>query len=211
MIYLFSNSRREGVRNMPLLEFDVLIKDIDLLNYDMLLFTSKNTVKILNDINQQWKLIPSIAIGEESAKTIIELGGNLAFVSNGYSEELAKDIKKLFSDKKILYIRPKTIATNYITDINKDRVHIDEIVLYETVCKKYDISQKPSLNSTLIFTSPSTIKCFLDNFGSLDGYDIIAIGKTTAKTLPVGVKYHIPDMPNIDVCIKLAKSFSNPK
>ena len=117
------------------------------------------------------------------------------------------EIKKIFSNKKILYIRPKVVATTYITDLAKENIDIDDIVLYETICKRYDIAQKPPLDSTLIFTSPSTIECFIDNFKSLDGYKIVVIGKTTAKALPMGLKYQTPTIPNINECIKLACEF----
>lgn len=191
---------------MPLIEFEILKRNIDLAGYDMLLFTSKNTVIILDKINEKWQDMPSIAIGEESAKTIVKLGGKVAFASSGYSKNLAADIKEKFADNKILYIRPKVVATNHINNLIKAGVALDEVVLYETICKKYDILQKPPLDSTLIFTSPSTINCFIKNFVSLKGYKIVTIGETTAKALPCDVKYAMPKTPNIKECIKLAFS-----
>jgi len=207
MIYLFSSSKHDNVVNMPLVEFNILQETIDVSKYDLLLFTSKNAVISIDKISKEWKSVPSIAIGKESAESISKLGGNVVFVSDGYSKSLSLDIKKVFANKKILYIRPRVTATNYITDLNKDGVDINEVVLYETICKKYDISQKPPLDSTLIFTSPSTINCFIDNFKSLEGYKIVVIGETTAKTLPVGLKYQTPIVPNINECIKLACEF----
>lgn len=208
MIYLFSSSRHDNVVNMPLIEFNILQESVDVSKYDLLLFTSKNAVISIDKISKEWKNIPSIAIGKESAESISKLGGNVVFVSDRYSKSLSLDIKKVFANKKILYIRPKVTATNYIADLSQNGVDIDEVVLYETICKKYDISQKPPLDSTLIFTSPSTINCFINNFQSLDeGYKIVVIGETTAKTLPVGLKYQIPIIPNINECIRLACEF----
>lgn len=206
MIYLFSSSKHDDVFNMPLIEFKILKETIDVSKYDLLLFTSKNAVIAIDKISKEWKDIPSIVIGKESANTISKLGGSVVFVSNGYSKNLSSDIKKIFSNKKILYIRPKVVATTYITDLNKENVDIEDVVLYETVCKRYDITQKPISNSVLIFTSPSTIECFMENFKSLDGYKIVVIGETTAKRLPKDIKYHIPKSTNIKECIKLAFS-----
>ncbi|MBD3807428.1 MAG: uroporphyrinogen-III synthase [Epsilonproteobacteria bacterium] len=206
MIYLFSSSKYDSVVNMPLIEFEILKRNVDLAGYDMLLFTSKNAVTILDKINEKWQDMPSIAIGEESAKAIVKLGGKVALASSGYSKNLADDIKEKFADNKILYIRPKVVATNHINNLIKTGVALDEVVLYETMCKKYDILQKPPLDSTLIFTSPSTINCFIDNFGFPNGYKIVAIGETTAKALPRDVKYVMPKTPNIKECIKLAFS-----
>ncbi|MDD5360101.1 MAG: uroporphyrinogen-III synthase [Sulfurovaceae bacterium] len=204
MIYLFSSSKYDDVLSMPIIEFKTLQDSIDLSNYDLLLFTSKNAVVLMDEISKEWKNIPSIAIGKESAEAISKLGGNVTFVSNGYSENLSYDIKQKFANKKILYIRPKVVATKHITDLTKENIDIDEFILYETICKKYDISQKPPLNSVLIFTSPSTIECFINNFKSLEEYKIVVIGETTAKALPQEIKYHISNTPNINECIKLA-------
>jgi uroporphyrinogen-III synthase len=204
MIYLFSSSKYDDVLNMPIIEFKTLQDSIDLSNYDLLLFTSKNAVVLIDKISKEWKNIPSIAIGKESAESISKLSGNVTFVSNGYSKNLSDDIKQKFANKKILYIRPKVVATKHITDLTKENIDIDEFILYETICKKYDISQKPPLNSVLIFTSPSTIECFINNFKSLEEYKIVVIGKTTAKALPQEIKYHISNTPNINECIKLA-------
>ncbi len=189
---------------MPLIKFEILKRDVDLANYDLLLFTSKNAVTILDKINEKWQDIPSIAIGEESARAIVKLGGKVALASSGYSKNLADEIKEKFVNKKILYIRPKVVATDHISNLSQVGIALDEVVLYETICKKYDILQKPPLDSTLIFTSPSTINCFMDNFGSMDGYKIVAIGETTAKALPLDVKYSMPKLPNIKECINLA-------
>jgi uroporphyrinogen-III synthase len=204
VIYLFSPSKFDGVTNMPLIEFRLLTDNIDLSNYDLLLFTSANSAKLLNVISNDWGKYPAIAIGKESAKAIIELGGNPVYISNGYSKELAEDIKQRFNDKKILYIRPKVVATDHIGNLKSENINIDDVVLYETVCKKYQTSQRPPSGSILIFTSPSTIECFLNNFDSLENYKIVAIGSTTAKALPENIEYHLPSTQSIDECIKLS-------
>jgi uroporphyrinogen-III synthase len=188
-----------------MLEFDIVAKELEISGYDLLLFTSKNSVYIIDDISQSWKNIPSIAIGEESAKVISKLGGNVALASSGYSRDLALQIKEKFTNKKILYIRPKVVATDHMINLSQEGIAMNEVVLYDTVCKKYDISQKPSPGSVLIFTSPSTINCFIDNFNSLNGYKIVVIGTTTANALPCNIKYTMPKIPKIDECIKVAK------
>lgn len=204
MIYLFSNSSRDDVINMPMLEFDIVAKELEISGYDLLLFTSKNSVYIIDDISKNWKNIPSIAIGEESAKVISKLGGSVALVSSGYSSDLVLQIKKKFANRKILYVRPKVVALDRISNLRQEGIALDEVVLYDTMCKKYNISQKPLLGSVLIFTSPSTINCFIDNFNSLVGYKIVVIGTTTANALPDDIKYTMPKTPKIDECIKVA-------
>ncbi len=206
MIYLFASSKSHDVEYLPLIDFKRLQDSIDFEDREVLLFTSKNSVKILDTISSDWKNLGSIAIGEESAKAIKELGGTVIFSSNGYSKELLQDIKKKFKDKKILYLRPKVVATNYIQSL-KGVLDIRECILYETECKEYDSAKKPPPNATLIFTSPSTITCFIKNFGSLSGYKIVAIGATTAKALPKEIEFVVPSKPTIKECIKIAFAF----
>jgi uroporphyrinogen-III synthase len=62
-----------------------------------------------------------------------------------------------------------------------------------------------SQNATLIFTSPSSIECFLKKHNFLDTQNIIVIGKTSAKKLPKGVKYTLSKETTIQSCIDLSQ------
>ena len=59
--------------------------------------------------------------------------------------------------------------------------------MYNTKCKQ-KINKIPEKNSIIIFSSPSTIKCFLNNFKWDSSYKAISIGKTTAKYFPDFIK-----------------------
>ncbi|MBN2722331.1 MAG: uroporphyrinogen-III synthase [Campylobacterales bacterium] len=193
-----------------MIEFVPTANSIDFSSCDILLFTSKNAVVVTNEIDKKWKKLPSIAIGSQTAKSIKELGGTVVGVGESfYASNLAQIILERFADKKILYLRPKEIASNALLSLRKQGIDINEQVIYETRCRIYDKKEKPPMGSIIIATSPSTIKCFIENFGSLDGYKVVAIGDTTAAALPVGTDFFIASKPLITECIKLAKEIWN--
>jgi uroporphyrinogen-III synthase len=92
-IYLLSDTFHEGVVNLP--QIKVTLKDInlDLTSYDALIFSSKNGVKAIENINKNWRKIPAYAIGNPTANEIIKLDGNLVFTSNSsYGNDFAQEI-----------------------------------------------------------------------------------------------------------------------
>ncbi len=206
MIYLLSSSFYDGVKNLPMIEFATTADSVDLSSYDILLFTSQNAVSILNEINPTWLDLPCIAIGSQTANKIKQLGGLVIGVSESYyASSLSQMIKEKFANKKILYIRPKEIASDALLSLKDDGLDIDNIIIYETRCKNYTIEHKPKNGAVIIVTSPSTINCFIENFGSFEGYKVVAIGYTTAAALPAGTDFVIASKPLISECIKLAK------
>jgi len=206
MIYLLSPLKKEGVASLPMISFELVADKIDFSSCDTLMFTSKQAVVSANTIDKSWKEIPCIAIGGATKKKIEELGGKVIYYPKEfYGEALAKDIQVFFSTKKILYLRPKVISFDSKAYLEKVGIGLEEQIIYETSCVKYSCEQKPIINSTIIFTSPSTINCFFKNFEWDKSYIAILIGKATKAHLPKMCRYVIADEPLIDSCIQKAK------
>lgn len=204
-IYLLSPKVKEGVESLPMISFTQTTNSIDFSTCDTLMFTSKQAVVTANNIDKSWKKIPCIAVGIATKKQIEELGGEVIYhPKEFYGEELAKDIEKFFKKREILYLRPATVMFNSKEYLAKKDITLQEQIIYKTSCIKYDISTQPPQNSIIIFTSPSTINCFLENFSWLDSYTAIVIGKTTKVHLPLNAKFEVADTPLIDSCIKKA-------
>ncbi len=209
-IYLLSPTPKEGVLSLPMIEFSQIAQDINFSICDTLMFTSKQAVLTINNIDKRWKNIPSIAIGRATKTQIEQLGGEVIYQpKHFYGEELAKDIEIFFANRKILYIRPKTISFDSKAYLMKKNILLNEKIIYETNCIKYNIDSKPPKSSIIIFTSPSTIKCFLENFEWSDSYMAIVIGNATKVHLPPNSKYLVADEPLISSCIK--KAYKNLK
>ena len=210
MIYLLSPLKKEGVTSLPMISFELVTNTIDFSSCNTLMFTSKQAVVSANSIDNSWKKFPCIAIGGATKKKIEELGGRVIYhPKEFYGEVLAKDIKTFFSTKKILYLRPKVVSFDSKAYLKKVGIDLQEQIIYETSCMKYTKEQKPKKNAIIIFTSPSTIRCFFKNFDWDSSYTAVLIGHATKEHLPNYCKYVVADEPLIDACVEKAMRLIN--
>lgn len=208
LIYLLSPLKKEGTVSLPMITFALSTNRIDFSLCDTLLFTSKQAVVSANSIDENWKHYPCIAIGGATKKKIEALGGTVIYHPKSfYGEHLAQDIIEHFSDKKMLYLRPKKISFDTKSYLEKHTLFLEEQIIYETSCVQYDKSQRPKANALIIFTSPSTINCFFKNFEWKSSYTAILIGEATRKHLPHYCAYVVADEPLIDACVQKAIEF----
>ncbi|SFZ97607.1 Uroporphyrinogen-III synthase [hydrothermal vent metagenome] len=209
-IYLLSPSAKEDTISLPMISFSQISSSIDFSNIDTLMFTSKQAVLTADNIDKKWKNIPCIAIGAATKKQIESLGGNVIYHPKSYyAKSLNEDIVEFFKNKNILYLRPKEVSFDSKTYLKKEGIELKEKIIYETSCLNYTIKDKPKKNSIIIFTSPSTIKCFLKNFEWDESYIALVIGKASKIHLPSNAKTFLADEPMIDACIKKAKEIEN--
>ena len=205
-IYLLSNQIYTEVENLEVFKIEYIESKIDLLKYDALIFTSKNAVYSLESFNKDWKKIPSFAIAPKTAQVIEKLGGKIAFTGiTSHGNDFAQELIELLKNKKVLYIKALKTVSNLVDILKNNDVLLDELVVYKTSCKKSNVALEN--NSVFIFTSPSSVECFFQQYSWNDSYKAIVIGKTTALYLPKNVDYTISSETSIDECIKLAKQF----
>jgi uroporphyrinogen-III synthase len=203
-IYLLSNQKYPNVENLEVFQIEYIKSNIDLSIYDALIFTSKNAIYSLDSFNKDWKKIDSFAIAPKTANIIKEMGGKVVFTGiTSHGDEFAQELITLLKNKKVLYIKALKTVSNLVEILKENDVLIDELVTYQTSCKKSNISLED--NSVFIFTSPSSVECFFNQYKWKDNYKAIVIGKTTAKYLPKEVDYTISSETSIDECINLAR------
>ena len=202
-VYILNNDKKEDVLNYPVIKINYLSPSFSFENVDYLLFTSKNGVRAIDKLTDEWKKYPAFAIGKATAKEIEKLDGIVEYVAKtAYGDEFAKEINEKYKNKTFLFFRAKKL----VSDIKKEFINniLKEIIIYETVCNKPDIKfQKPSI---VIFTAPSTVRCFakLHDFSNIKA---VAIGKKTKNELLNYISdIYMPISPSIKECIKLAKS-----
>lgn len=206
-IYLLNEQKHEDVENLEVFQIEYIKSDVDLKKYDALVFTSKNGVKAINSFNQDWKNIPSYAIAQKTANTIIKLGGVVKFIGNsGHGNDFAYELKNVLKDKKVLYVKALKTVSNLPNILKENGIFLDEIIAYKTFCKKSNIILEE--NSIFIFTSPSSVECFFKQYSWKNSYKAIVIGKTTAEFLPSNINYEISSQTSVEECIKLAKQLS---
>ncbi len=147
-----------------------------------------------------------MAVGSATAKTAKEYGAkNIYHPAKFYGKELASDILEKFSDRKILYIRPKVVSFDSKSFLQSHGIDISEEIIYETNCVEYK-DKVLEENSIIIFTSPSTIECFFKSFKWQESFKAVVIGKSTLKNLPEGINAYVADEATINACILKAKT-----
>ncbi len=205
-IYLLSPTPKEGTISLPMIDFTLLSQKVDVSGYDLLLFTSKQAVKSAEALNPSWKDIPCLAIGSATARIIVACGGTVVYQPKTfYASVLGEDIVERFKTKKILYLRPKVVSFDTKAFLAQSGIELDEKIIYETKCRSYSKEEKPKKNAIIIFTSPSTIHGFFENFDWDESYTAVLIGEATRKHLPKNIQYSVADEATIDGCIRKAK------
>ena len=202
-VYILTNETFEEVLNYPVIRINFLSPSFSFENIDYLLFTSKNGVRAVDRLTDEWKKFPSFAIGKATAKEIEKLGGKVEYIAkSAYGDEFAKEINENYKNKTFLFFRAKKLVSNirgfFINNVLK------EIIIYETTCNiPTNKLIKPSI---IIFTSPSTVRCFA-KLQTFENIISIAIGKKTKAELKKHIsEIYMPDKPGIIECINLAKS-----
>ncbi|MCK4973702.1 MAG: uroporphyrinogen-III synthase [Sulfurimonas sp.] len=207
-IYLFATSKSPHARSVKSLEVRFLKPTIDFSKYDYLIITSKQTVKALEQYEREDFInIPALCVSVKTATSYENFGGKILAIGDGYGDNLVKNIKDFPKDTKWLYLRAELIASDFVQRSQDDGYDIGEEILYVSECSKEILDVRVNDDSTLIFTSPSSIECFLKNNTIHPDAKIVVIGKTTASSLPKDVEYQISEKTSIDSCIELALSF----
>jgi uroporphyrinogen-III synthase len=203
-IYLFSISSHPNVVSVNSLQIKLLKPQIDFSKYDYLIVTSKQTSKALKQYEKsQYIDKKALCVSVASAQSYEDLGAKVLDIGGGYGDNLVDKIKSYPKETNWLYLRAKVVASDFVSLCQKDGYNVDEAIVYESDCSQEILDVKVEDEVTLIFTSPSSLKCFLKNSTLKKTHTIIVIGKTTAKALPKGLKYTISQETTIESCIKL--------
>ena len=208
-IYLVSNTKTadESVVNLSVSRIEFLKFDLNLSEFDALVATSKNAFKALkfNEISVLENL-PVFAIANSCAAVAREFGFSEIYTGqNAHGDDFAREILPLLKDKKVLYLKGKDSASNFLEILQDGGVNIKAVIAYENVLNPCKMELKPPKNSILIFASPINVRNFLTNFGWDESYQTISIGKVTAKELNFSTPL-VSQSQDINACIALAKT-----
>ena len=208
-IYLVSNTKTadESVINLSVSRIEFLKFDMNLSEFDLLVATSKNAFNALkfNGISALENL-PVFAIASGCAAAARGLGFNQIYTGqNAHGDDFAREILPLLKSKKVLYLKGKDSASNFLEILQDGGVNIKAIVAYKNVLNHCKMELKPPKGSILIFASPINVRNFLSNFGWDESYQTISIGKVTAKALNF-TKPIVSQNQDINACIALAKT-----
>jgi len=201
-IYLFSISSHSQAIHINPLDITFLQPSIEFFKYDYFILTSKQAVESLQKY-ERVHLKPALCISEQTAKAYENIGGTVLEIGAGYGDNLESKIKSYSKEVNWLYLRAKVIASSFCEKLQEEDYCIDEKIVYNSECSKDILTAKVEDKATLIFTSPSSVKCFLKNNTIHQLSKVIVIGETTAKSLPKGVKCLIAPEKTIESCMGL--------
>jgi len=206
-IYLFSISSHADAISINSLSITFFKPTIDFSLYDYLIITSKQSSEALKQYEtHQYINKKALCISVASAKSYENLGAKVLEIGAGYGDNLVDTIKTYPKDTKWLYLRAKEVASDFVKVCQDNGFHIDEAIVYESDCSSQILDAKVEDNAVLIFTSPSSLNCFLKTHTINKSAKIIVIGKTTAKAVPKNREYILSNEATIDSCIKTALS-----
>ena len=208
-IYLVSNTKTtdESVVNLSVSRIEFLKFDLNLSEFDLLVATSKNAFNALkfNEISLEANL-PVFAIASGCAAAAKGLGFTQIYTGqNAHGDDFAREILPLLKGKKVLYLKAKDSASNFLEILQDGGVNVKVVTAYKNVLNPCKMELKPPKNSILIFASPINVRNFLSNFGWDESYQTISIGKVTAKELKFTTPI-VSQNQDINACIALAKT-----
>lgn len=203
-VYLISKTPYPGVIHIPILSISFLTPKIDFADYEGIIITSKQSVAALHNYSVDWNRLKCIAVSESTAQSAREAGAKEIETGDGYGESIPNVLRAKERSGKWLYLRPKIIASDWIDTARYGGVEIDEAIVYETSCATELPKQILSKEGVLVFTSPSTIRCFLQIYEILPTHTIVVIGKTTQNALPPGILSHLSLTSSVASAVELA-------
>ncbi len=203
-IYLFSISSHPQAISINLLDIKFLKPEINFSKYDYLIITSKQASKALKQYDKKEYLhMPALCVSTQSALSYEDIGGKILDIGGGYGDNLANKIKEYPREKKWLYLRAKEVVSNFVSTCRDEGYLIEEAIVYESECSKEIGHVRVEEDAVLIFTSPSSVTCYLKNHILSSLNKVIVIGKTTASALPKGTDCIISEETSIESCITL--------
>lgn len=171
-------------------ERDVLGQEFDRSQFVILTSPTavKNFMPLISSIRSQTQIKSKIfaVLGQHSAATLTSLGGHAHIIAQ---EETAQGLFEVFKavmffkDKYILFPR-SSISNPFLIDaLRQEGAHVYECAVYENIKP----SRGPLPNEHIdgiIFTSPSTVYNFLEEYDTIPSHwDILAKGPVTHKAL----------------------------
>ena len=206
-IYLFSISSHPNAISVNSLAINFLKPSIDFSKYDYLIITSKQTSEALKQYAKETYLdTKGLCVSVASAASFESLGCKVLDIGAGYGDNLVDKIKSYPKSAKWLYLRAKVVASDFVEVCKNDGFNIDEEIVYESDCSQEILDVKVEDESILIFTSPSSLNCFLKTHEISNKAKVIVIGKTTAKAVPKNIEYILSSKTSIESCIEIASN-----
>lgn len=196
----------EGLIHVPILSIHFLTPLIKFADYDGIIVTSKQGALALKHYSPDWDKLHVICVGEATTEAMKQSGAVHVESADGYGDTIFNVLRKY--QGKWLYCRPKMIASSWPSRAREEGMMLDEVIIYETACNKAMQPQEIADDGVLIFTSPSSIECFLKYYEILPTHSLVVIGTTTQKALPFGILSTLSETTSVESCVEKARKLA---
>jgi uroporphyrinogen-III synthase len=194
--------------HIPILTISFLTPAINFNDYDGIILTSKQSIIALQYYRFSWNKLQCVCVSEPTAEAAREAGAVDVKVGDGYGTSIPNLLKSYKRNGKWLYLRPKVIASDWVERAREDGFSIDEAIVYETICNDGANHTEVEADGVLIFTSPSSVRCFTEKYPILPTHDVVAIGTTTQNALPSGIASHLSHETNVKAAVDLGRQIA---
>ncbi|MDD2265519.1 uroporphyrinogen-III synthase [Sulfuricurvum sp.] len=207
-VYLISKTPYEGVIHIPILTISFLNPTIDFTQYEGIILTSKQALIALEKYTFTWDTLHCICVSESTAEAARQAGAVHVETGDGYGKSIPGMLSAKKRNGKWLYLRPKVIASEWVETARGQGIPIDEAVVYETTCNKEANTYHIEKDAVLVFTSPSSIKCFCALYSILPTHSIVAIGKTTQSAFQNAKEVFVSPQASVASAVQLAQEIA---
>lgn len=203
---------------------DEVVKNLDqnkLSQYDLLIFTSKNALKIFA-LNSNCRNNQIIVIGIESYYLAKNLGFNNIKTANGTAISMLETIMSMNKINKILYLSGNVITQDLTHELKNKGYDAERLIIYKTFYAKRFSNQVSKLLferkiDAVMLYSVKSAETFINNLKKLSfDYDLCSVKLFTLSkkiaNIVSNVKCHriyIAKKPNQEEIIKLVEQYSN--
>ncbi len=202
--YLFSISTHPDTIHINPLKITYFTPKINFSHYDYFILSSKQAVVALKAYPfEKYKDKKALCISTATAKSYENLGAQVLEIGSGYGDNLTSLISSYPKTTKWLYLRAEEVASDFAQKSREEGFSVEEVVVYKSECSDSMQSICICEEDQLIFTSPSSVKCFLKYHTIKQTNKVIVIGNTTAKALPKGLVPEVAYEKTVAACVKL--------
>ncbi|HLR19820.1 MAG TPA: uroporphyrinogen-III synthase [Staphylococcus sp.] len=178
------------ILHKPFIDVEPLSFDLDLLNinYDWLIFSSKNAVKYFEPYLERVNIQQIAVIGEKTADYCETLGLNVSFCPMDYSQEGFLDGFESEAGSRILLPSSASARTLLKTGLEERGCLVRKIDLYQPVPHTININEVIDLIAenkvdAITFASSSAVRYFFESNRKIDFNNYFVIGQQTLDTL----------------------------
>ncbi len=147
---------------------------------DWIFFSSKHAVKFFFDQDPQLATQKFACVGKQTSDALRKYGRRADFIGSSTDTRMTgKQFASLAGSAKVLFPQAKGSMRSIQRQFVKQE-NVIELIVYETLKKNFG---ETPLADIVVFTSPSNVEAWFENYGFQKNQKAVAMGDATANAL----------------------------